>query len=139
MTDHYQKTLPMELSSHRRSLDAPEMLPYEAPIVKHDANAPEAAGEHAGQHSVYQHAASKDEQCHASGTGNLAEVRVRSGKICGLRLVTFWLALALAVVLVAGAVGGGVGGSLRGRSGDSSGTAMLSSTYVTSSPTSQGF
>lgn len=36
----------------------------------------------------------------------------QSRRICGLRVVTFWLALALVVVIILAAVGGGVGGAL---------------------------
>ena len=42
----------------------------------------------------------------------------REGRICGLRKVTFWLSLALAVVIIAGAVGGGVGGALANQMGN---------------------
>lgn len=45
-----------------------------------------------------------------------------SGKICGLRPVTFWLSLALAVVIVVGALAGGVGGALATRHASSNAT-----------------
>ena len=40
-----------------------------------------------------------------------AGVRDKPKRICGLRVVAFWLLLALVIVIIVGAVGGGVGGS----------------------------
>lgn len=63
------------------------------------------------------------------------EKRAEARKICGLRVVTFWLALALVVVIIIAAVGGGVGGALANSSSDSgSPTATMTVTQTDGSP-----
>ena len=56
----------------------------------------------------------KDERYNGEQGPNVpvSDPQKKPRRICGLRVVTFWLALALSIVILVGAVGGGVGGGL---------------------------
>lgn len=51
-------------------------------------------------------------------------------RTCGLRTLTFWLLLVVAIVVIAGAVGGGVGGSLATSGGKAHGEQAESKRYT---------
>ena len=86
---------------------SPEVAPSDDPIVKRLSHSDLEILQHQTSHtSNHAEASHADKSFQQDGKGR---------RICGLRKVTFWLLLTLAVVLIGVGIGGGVGGALAGR------------------------